>query len=232
MFDLSERNKKAWDDLYRATDQPVWGRLPIGFLTEFLGYVTPRLGVHSRVLDAGAGEGRNVASLEQTDARVCVCDASAHALRKIRMVVHDGVRRAQCDLSSLPFSSNIFDLVLMTDVVETLPDPDPALSEAYRVLKPGGMLLCNIPGDGDPIAEEDMHALDGETYLYRGRYFYRFIDVDAAAAYLRRHHFDIARAEQRAWTEEAHPTFRSYAHRHISNVFLGVKRGAGASPEA
>jgi SAM-dependent methyltransferase len=223
MFDLGERNKRAWDDLYGATDQPVWGRLPIGFLHEFLGYVTPTLGPSSRVLDAGGGEGRNVRALEQTRAWVCLCDASAHGLKKVRSVVHARVPCAQCDLGSLPFENDLFDLVLMTDVVETLPDPHPALAEASRVLKPGGMLLCNIPGAGDPIADTEMDVIGEEAYLYRGRYFYRFVDAQAGAELMRQHRFDIARSEARTWTEEAHPSFRAYAHQHVSNVFLAVK---------
>ena len=223
MSDISTKNKKAWDELYGTTTQPVWGRLPIGFLSEFLGYVDPTLGSGTRVLDAGAGEGRNVTALEQTGASVSVCDASLHGLRKMREVVHAGVRCAQCDLSALPYADGRFDLVLMTDVIETLPDPEPALAEAARVLKPGGMFLCNIPGDSDPIAEAEMSSLHDASYLYRGTYFYRFIDAEAAAAMLRRHRFEIVHAGQRAWTEEAHPSFRAYSHEHISNVFLARK---------
>ncbi len=221
--DLSERNKRAWDDLYGRTDQPVWGRLPIGFLDEFLGYVTPRLGEGSRVLDAGAGEGRNVPTLELTRARVAVCDGSLHGLRKLRAGTGHRVRAAQCDLASLPYDDDVFDLVLMTDVVETLPEPEPALAEVYRVLKPAGLILCNIPGSGDPIADREMAPIDESGYLYRGTYFYRFFDVDRAASILRGRGFEIIRAESRTWTEEAHPSFRAYAHQHISNVFLGRK---------
>lgn len=223
MSDISNRNKQAWDALYGTTTQAVWGRLPIGFLSEFLGYLTPALGPGSRVLDAGAGEGRNVATLEQSGARVSVCDASRQGLRKIRELVGPGVHCAQCDLSALPYDSGLFDLVLMTDVIETLPDPDPALAEVCRVLKPGGTFLCNIPGDADPIADAEMSQFGDAAYLYRGTYFYRFIEREAADALIRRHGFAIVHAGARAWTEEAHPSFRTYSHQHISNVFLGRK---------
>jgi SAM-dependent methyltransferase len=223
MSEISKRNKRAWDELYGTTTQPVWGHLPIGFLDEFLGYVEPALGAASRVLDAGAGEGRNVATLERTGARVSVCDASLHGLRKMQGLVGPRVRCAQCDLSSLPYATGTFDLVLMTDVIETLPDPEPALSEAFRVLKPGGMFLCNIPGDSDPIAESDMSRIEDASYLYRGTYFYRFIETEADGAMLQRHGFAVVHAGTREWIEDAHPSFRSYSHQHISNVFLGRK---------
>jgi SAM-dependent methyltransferase len=217
---LAERNKQAWDDLYGATSQPVWGRRPIGFLAEFLDHVTPGIGPGSRVLDAGAGDGRNVETLERTGARVVVCDASRHALRKLRDVVHAKVRCAQCDVSMLPYGDDVFDLVVMTDIIETLPDPEPALAEAHRVLAPGGMLLCNIPGDEDPIADRDMSEVDDEAFLYRGKYFFRFIEADQASAMMRRRGFVVIMAEARTWIEDPHPSFRAYAHEHISNVFL------------
>jgi SAM-dependent methyltransferase len=215
---LAEKNKQAWDDLYGATSQPVWGRRPIGFLAEFLDHVTPGIGRGSRVLDAGAGDGRNVETLERTGARVVVCDASRHALRKVRQVVH---ARVQCDVSRLPYGDDFFDLVVMTDIIETLPDPEPALAEAHRVLAPGGMLLCNIPGGEDPIADRDMaEAGDDDAFLYRGKYFFRFIEAQQASTMLRRRGFTVVLAETRAWIEDPHPSFRAYTHEHISNVFL------------
>ena len=77
-----------------------------------------------------------------------------------------------------------------------------------------------------------MDPLEQQAFLYRGRYFYRFLDADAGAEMMRRHKFDIVRAEPRTWTEDAHPAFRSYSHQHISNVFLGVKTPSGASRTA
>jgi SAM-dependent methyltransferase len=217
---LEAKNKKAWDDLYGATPQPVWGRRPIGFLEEFLAYVTPPLGSSSRVLDAGAGDGRNVAALEATGARVAICDASHQGLRKVAELRGQTARRAQCDLSRLPYRDGVFDFLLMTDVIETLPDPEPALAEARRVLAPGGMLLCNIPGHADPIADDAMSQVAGESFLYRDTYFFRFTNVDAASAQIARHGFEIVMVESRRWVEDPHPSFRSYAHEHISNVFL------------
>jgi SAM-dependent methyltransferase len=216
---------RAWDGLYGATSQPVWGRSPIGYLEEFLGYAAPRLRATSRLLDAGGGEGRNVLALERTGAQVSVCDASLQGLRKLGSIAHRRVPCVQCNLLSLPYRSGSFDLVLMADVVETLADPEPSLEEASRVLRRGGMLLCNIPDSTDPVADVDM-LQDGRergVRLYRATYFYRFFDVGTAAEMIRRHGFEIERTEQRAWTEEAHPSFRSYSHQHISNVFLAVR---------
>jgi SAM-dependent methyltransferase len=38
-----------------------------------------------------------------------------------------------------------FDFVVFNDVLEHIPDVDTVLSECYRILKPGGLLIINIP---------------------------------------------------------------------------------------
>jgi ubiquinone/menaquinone biosynthesis C-methylase UbiE len=49
------------------------------------------------------------------------------------------------DGQCLPFASNSFDTVILMDVLEHLPAPDLAISEAWRILKPGGILLIQVP---------------------------------------------------------------------------------------
>jgi len=47
---------------------------------------------------------------------------------------------------SLPFPDESFDVVLSTQVLEHLPDPELALKEAVRVLRKGGRLILTVPG--------------------------------------------------------------------------------------
>lgn len=47
---------------------------------------------------------------------------------------------------SLPFPDESFDVVLSTQVLEHLPEPERALAEAVRVLKRGGRLILTVPG--------------------------------------------------------------------------------------
>lgn len=52
----------------------------------------------------------------------------------------------QCDLNEgLPFPANTFDTVLLSDVLEHLPEPLHLWREMARVMKPGAMLLMNTP---------------------------------------------------------------------------------------
>jgi SAM-dependent methyltransferase len=45
------------------------------------------------------------------------------------------------DAQALGLLDAVFDVVLCTEVLEHLPEPQSAIAEMYRVLKPGGMLL-------------------------------------------------------------------------------------------
>ncbi len=50
-----------------------------------------------------------------------------------------------CDVCSMPFPDNSFDLVFLIEVLEHVHNPPKALSEIYRVLKPGGTLIFSVP---------------------------------------------------------------------------------------
>jgi SAM-dependent methyltransferase len=52
----------------------------------------------------------------------------------------------ECDLScSLPFADRSFDTVVLSDVLEHVPDPAMLWREMARILEPGGKLLMNVP---------------------------------------------------------------------------------------
>lgn len=51
----------------------------------------------------------------------------------------------RCDATSLPFDSRAFDLVICTEVLEHVPDPDKTLQEIHRVLTSEGALALTTP---------------------------------------------------------------------------------------
>lgn len=50
-----------------------------------------------------------------------------------------------CDLSDIPVEDSRYDVVLLTQVLEHLPEPRTILKEMRRILKPGGKLWCSAP---------------------------------------------------------------------------------------
>jgi len=63
------------------------------------------------------------------------------------MAARSGLSCQKVDVSSmnLPFESQTFDIVYMGEVIEHLVDPDFAIKDVRRVLKPSGSLILSTP---------------------------------------------------------------------------------------
>ena len=53
----------------------------------------------------------------------------------------------KADICNLPFADNAYDVILCNHVLEHIPNDKKAMQELYRVLKPGGMGIFQIPQD-------------------------------------------------------------------------------------
>ena len=66
-----------------------------------------------------------------------------------RLALHKQVQHRvhfqEGSVMDLPFSDCSLDLVIASEVLEHLPEPDKAFSEISRVLRPGGLLVSTIP---------------------------------------------------------------------------------------
>lgn len=198
----------------------MWGAEPVPVLNDFL---MPGKGV-LRVLDAGAGEGRNLPLLLQhSPGQVVCCDTSVSGLSKIKARFGGRVDITLCDLAQLPYTDRSFDAVLLWDVLTTLPDPLPALTEIWRVLDRGGRLVCNISDCTETIKVEKAGMTDRDTGLYRGRYFFRFLDKADGTQLLLDQGFQVEYCAKCLWHEHGHPNYRAEEHDHVSNVFSALK---------
>ncbi len=53
----------------------------------------------------------------------------------------------KADICNLPFEDNAYDVIFCNHVLEHIPDDTKAMQELYRVLKPGGVSIFQIPQD-------------------------------------------------------------------------------------
>jgi len=52
----------------------------------------------------------------------------------------------ECDITQkLPFRNNSFDTVILSDVLEHIPNPSEVIAEVKRILRPNGTILINVP---------------------------------------------------------------------------------------
>ncbi|MDP2318075.1 MAG: methyltransferase domain-containing protein [Acidobacteriota bacterium] len=113
----------------------------------------PAAGDVLQVLDAGCGDGINLIGLRQIAARqqrlLTITGVDYNPLRLQRARTNDAhVRLQRASLTCLPFVEGAFDVVLCSHVIEHIPDLAPALTELFRSLRPGGLLIVGVPNEG------------------------------------------------------------------------------------
>jgi len=66
----------------------------------------------------------------------------------------------KADICDLPFEDNSYDIIFCNHVLEHIPDDTKAMQELFRVLKPGGMAILQIPQE---LARETTFSDDSIT---------------------------------------------------------------------
>ena len=97
-----------------------------------------------QTLELGAGTGLNLEYYPAAVGELVLTEPSEHMAKRLsrRGANSDrAVEIVQAPAERLPFADASFDTVVLTLVLCTVPDPQAALAEASRVLKPGGRLL-------------------------------------------------------------------------------------------
>lgn len=133
------------------------------------------LGAHGRMLDIGTGPGHIPLLVCERipEATVVGIDLAqhmlAHAERHRAASPHaDRVEFRLADAKGLEFPDASFDTVYSNTILHHIPDPRPFLSEAQRVLKPGGVLLVRDlfrPESNERALElVELHAGDSNEY--------------------------------------------------------------------
>lgn len=75
-----------------------------------------------------------------------------------------------CDIHHIKWKSNYFDIVIATEVLEHLYEPQRAVNEIYRVLKPGGVCILSTRFiyPYHPLPEDHYRfTRDSLSYLFR-----------------------------------------------------------------
>lgn len=110
----------------------------------------------SHIIELGCGPGNGTLTLIrrlQDDgnltAKVTACDLSPLMIECARKRLPESVTLLVADNQNLPFEDESFDVVFAGMNINLVPNPEMMLSEAYRILKPGGRLGVSALGPLD-----------------------------------------------------------------------------------
>jgi ubiquinone/menaquinone biosynthesis C-methylase UbiE len=112
--------------------------------------------------DLGCGTGETSATLAPFVDHVIAVDASAAMLQaaRKRLQPFDNVELRRGDLEALPIDDARLDAATLMLVLHYVPEPERALAEVARVLKPGGrfILVDMLPHDRDSYRQQMGHV--------------------------------------------------------------------------
>ena len=123
--------------------------------------------------DLGCGTGQMSAALAPFVGQVIAVDASAAMLQaaKRRLSAFDNVDLRRGELEALPIDDGALDVATLMLVLHHVPEPERALAEVARVLKPGGRVIVGdmLPHDREGYRQQMGHVWLGFSDEHMGR---------------------------------------------------------------
>jgi SAM-dependent methyltransferase len=110
------------------------------------------IGKGDRVLDCGCGLGWFLRVIGELTA--CSLFGADFDLPRLRTAAKEMGARAPVvasDILHMPYADATFDKIVLSEVLEHLPDDRSALLEVKRILKPGGVVAITVPNHDYPL---------------------------------------------------------------------------------
>ena len=98
---------------------------------------------HKTVLELATGTGLFAKHIVNTAAHIEATDASAEMIAEAKRDTHSAkLHFSVQDMFRLPYAEESFDVVIVSNALHIVPQPEKALAEIRQVLKDGGVLIA------------------------------------------------------------------------------------------
>jgi len=139
--EFPDNSEPLYEDLYQRSRLDDIPNIVQTRATEIVNSFNPWRG-RGRLLDVGCGVGHFLEAASEAGWQpegVEIADSAVHNLTSRGFNVHRGF------LHELQYSSDLFDVVVATEVIEHVRDVDAFVAECVRVLRPGGLYYLTTP---------------------------------------------------------------------------------------
>ena len=183
------------------------------------------------VLDLPCGDGRNLPPLAAGAPILLAGDTSLNAMGIAEQVVERaGVREkvvfVKVDAFDTGLLDNSVDGIFCWDLLGHLTNPEEALRELYRILRPGGHIVANQWTMNDcQVSDPNIREIAPKEYIDHFDFYCRFYDRSDLDSLLESVGMTAESVEVQRWWEPPHAGYRDYEHEHESLVFTIKKAG-------
>jgi ubiquinone/menaquinone biosynthesis C-methylase UbiE len=109
------------------------------------------------------------------------------------------IKKVVCTLDDIKLEDGTADIVVISEVIEHLPDLDRHISEIYRILKPGGIVISSVPYDTNFSLWKPLFAVQCfiQGQIFKDKYYQEkcghinHFSKSSIAGLFSRHKFDI-----------------------------------------
>jgi ubiquinone/menaquinone biosynthesis C-methylase UbiE len=221
-----------WNNAYDSTEVEgqgnLWGDPPVPYAEKAAELFAANSA--AVIMDLPCGDGRNLPPLAKGAPIVIGGDTSQNAMGiaekvALRAGIRNQVVFVEVDAFATGLLDDSVDGIFSWDLLGHLTEPEDALLEMYRVLRPGGHIVANMWTMNDcQVSDPLIKEIGPKEYVDHFDFYCRFYDREDLDALLERVGLVAESVEVQSWWEPPHAGYRDYEHEHESLIFTIKKK--------